>query len=88
MEKGGSEHLEKAPQPPTKNLSLHPHSRSSSSPGQLHRLGSAGMCTRITTKKINTILVQNLQIDKTLCFIHVFFEKESVLFIDVGLHEK
>ncbi|XP_049336468.1 polycomb protein SCMH1 isoform X2 [Astyanax mexicanus] len=42
VENGGSEHLEKTPLSPSKNLSLHPLSQSSSSPSRLHRLGSAG----------------------------------------------
>ncbi|XP_053538644.1 polycomb protein SCMH1 isoform X4 [Ictalurus punctatus] len=42
VENGGSENLEKMQLSPSKPLSLHPHSQSTISPGQLCRLGSAG----------------------------------------------
>ncbi|KAK3572117.1 hypothetical protein QTP86_022195 [Hemibagrus guttatus] len=42
VENGGSEHLEKTRMSPSKALSLHPQSRSTISPSQLCRLGSAG----------------------------------------------
>ncbi|MCI4373944.1 hypothetical protein PGIGA_G00000430 [Pangasianodon gigas] len=42
VENGGSEHLEKTRMSPNKALSLHSHSQSTISPGQLCRLGSAG----------------------------------------------
>ncbi|XP_053088416.1 polycomb protein SCMH1 isoform X2 [Pangasianodon hypophthalmus] len=42
VENGGSEHLEKTRMSPNKALSLHTHSQSNISPGQLCRLGSAG----------------------------------------------
>ncbi|MCJ8728090.1 hypothetical protein PDJAM_G00000370 [Pangasius djambal] len=42
VENGGLEHLEKTRMSPNKALSLHSHSQSTISPGQLCRLGSAG----------------------------------------------
>ncbi|XP_026857377.1 polycomb protein SCMH1 isoform X3 [Electrophorus electricus] len=42
LENGGTEHLEKTPLSPSKSLGLHPHTQGCRSPGQLHRLGSAG----------------------------------------------
>ncbi|XP_036442786.1 polycomb protein SCMH1-like isoform X1 [Colossoma macropomum] len=51
VENGGSDHLEKTPLSPTKNLGLHPHSQSSSSPSRLHRLGSAGSERFLNTRE-------------------------------------